>query len=271
MHIPTTTTFVTLLSLATSAFARGGHYDSKLVKALTTSTFKKTVQGSEKLTLAAFHAPWCGHCVKLAPDYEKAAANLAGLVNLVAVDCDDEKNKPLCGEMGIKGARGNQGRLGIYGADHSSSNTRLSYFEEYQGPRTAKGIVEYVTGKMPTFVKRATTAAEVTALKAKASKKPVALLFTSAATVTPLYKALSTDFHRTIDFYAARDTKVGLEAMKEFGVEKVPSLVVLDQSGTKIYQGALKYEAIKTFLTPYSEAKPKGAKPSTKVDAKDEL
>ena len=60
-------------------------------------------------------------------DRTAAAGNLAGLVNLVrlspahltlmvaylkhkpvaqqvAVDCDEEKNKPLCGEMGIKGA-----------------------------------------------------------------------------------------------------------------------------------------------------------------------
>ena len=63
-------------------------------------------------------------------------------------------------------------------------------------------------------------------------------MFTSAATVTPLYKALSTDFHKTMDFYAARDTKVGPEAMKEFGVEKVPALVVLDGAKTVIYDGA---------------------------------
>ncbi|KAL8292502.1 hypothetical protein RQP46_001114 [Phenoliferia psychrophenolica] len=263
---PSLVTFTSLLSLATSALARG-HYDSKLVKALGTNNFKKTVQASEKLTLAAFHAPWCGHCVKLAPDYEKAAGNLAGLVNLVAVDCDEEKNKPLCGEMGIKGFP----TLKLFPGGSAPPS-------DYEGPRTAKGIVEYVTGKMPTFVKRATTAKDVAELKTKALKKPIALLFTSAATVTPLYKALSTDFHKTMDFYAARDTKVGPEAMKEFGVEKVPALVVLDAHKTVIYDGALKYDAIKTFLTPYADAKgraeckaAKAAKASSKTkDASNE-
>lgn len=72
----------------------------------------------------------------------------------------------------------------------------------------------------------------------QAAKKPIALLFTSAATVTPLYKALSTDFHKTVDFYAARDSKVGEEAMKAFGVEKVPALVVLDGDKVSKYEGA---------------------------------
>lgn len=52
-------------------------------------------------------------------------------------------------------------------------------------------------------------------------------MFTSAGKVTPLYKALSTDFYKEIDFYAARDTKVGPEALEVFGIEKVPALLVL--------------------------------------------
>ena len=55
--------------------------------------------------------------------------------------------------------------------------------------------------------------------------------------MTPLYKALSTDFHKSMDFYAARDTKVGPEAMKDFGVEKVPALVLIEGHKTVIYDG----------------------------------
>lgn len=52
---------------------------------------------------------------------------------------------------------------------------------DYEGPRTAKGIVEYVTGKMPTFVKRATTAKDVGELKAKVRR----YLSTSFAWIQP--------------------------------------------------------------------------------------
>lgn len=110
---------------------------------------------------------------------------------------------------------------------------------------------------MPTFVKKAATSSEVEALRAKvrpfapplplhliltnphsqSEAKPISLLFTSAALVTPLYKALSTDFHKTVDFFAARDSKVGKEAMAAFGVDKVPALIVLRGDKVDKYEG----------------------------------
>jgi protein disulfide-isomerase A6 len=125
---------------------------------------------------------------------------------------------------------------------------------------------------MPTFVKRAASSAEVEALREKvrvrakgyvefratwttdllptragfnslssssqAKSKPISLLFTSASKVTPLYKALSTDFYRQLDFFAARDSKVGQETMRAFGVDKVPALVVLHGDEVAKYDGA---------------------------------
>lgn len=41
--------------------------------------------------------------------------------------------------------------------------------QDYQGPREAKDIVEHATKVMPTFVKRATSAKEAEALRAKVS------------------------------------------------------------------------------------------------------
>lgn len=44
-----------------------------------------------------------GHCQSLKPIYEKAAQSLKGLAKVAAIDCDEEKNKRLCGEYGIQG------------------------------------------------------------------------------------------------------------------------------------------------------------------------
>ena len=58
---------------------------SPVVK-LTQANFEKEVKGSGELWFVEFFAPWCGHCKSLAPEYEKAAKALKGVVRVGAVD-----------------------------------------------------------------------------------------------------------------------------------------------------------------------------------------
>jgi len=57
-----------------------------------------------KTVLLKFFAPWCGHCKKLKPDWDKLMDAFAGsATQLVAdVDCTTE-GKPLCDSNGVKG------------------------------------------------------------------------------------------------------------------------------------------------------------------------
>ena len=68
---------------------------------LKTDTFKDFVS-EHNLVLAEFFAPWCGHCKKLAPEYEEAATTLKDKnVPLVKVDCTAEAD--LCKDYGVEG------------------------------------------------------------------------------------------------------------------------------------------------------------------------
>ena len=61
------------------------------------SDFKDSTAG--KKSLVAFKAPWCGHCKRLKPEWDKLAENVNVLIG--EVDCTVEVE--LCQEHGVKG------------------------------------------------------------------------------------------------------------------------------------------------------------------------
>uniref|UniRef100_A0A8C2F1L0 Protein disulfide-isomerase A3 n=1 Tax=Cyprinus carpio TaxID=7962 RepID=A0A8C2F1L0_CYPCA len=80
--------------------------------------------------LVKFYAPWCGHCKKLAPEFETAATRLKGTVTLAKVDCT--ANTETCKRYGVTGYP----TLKIFRNGQESSS--------YDGPRSAEGIVNYM-------------------------------------------------------------------------------------------------------------------------------
>ncbi|KAE8703585.1 putative protein disulfide-isomerase A6 [Hibiscus syriacus] len=102
------------------------------VVVLTEENFDKEV-GQDRGALVEFYAPWCGHCKKLAPEYEKLGASFkkAKSVLIGKVDCDEHKS--LCSKY---------------------------------GPRTAEALAEYVNSEGGTNVKLATLPSNVAVLNA---------------------------------------------------------------------------------------------------------
>lgn len=107
--------------------------ESSDVIELSDDDFKSRTQG-EDLMLVEFFAPWCGHCKRLAPEYEDAATELKANdppVPLAKVDCT-EGGKETCGKHGVSG----------YPTLKIFRNGEVS--KDYDGPREAKGIVSYM-------------------------------------------------------------------------------------------------------------------------------
>ncbi|THG08331.1 hypothetical protein TEA_011094 [Camellia sinensis var. sinensis] len=107
----------------------------EFVLTLDNSNFSDTV-GKHDFVVVEFYAPWCGHCKKLAPEYEKAASALSSHdppIILAKVDANEEKNKGLAGEFEIKGFP----TLKIL--RNGGKN-----IQDYKGPRDAEGIVAYL-------------------------------------------------------------------------------------------------------------------------------
>nr|XP_010930670.1 protein disulfide-isomerase [Elaeis guineensis] len=132
--------FLAFLVFSTFAPARSEEAGAEAVEesavlTLDASNFSETV-AKYRFVVVEFYAPWCGHCKRLAPEYEKAASILSKHdppVVLAKVDANDEKNKELASKYEVSGyptlkILRNQG----------------NNIQEYKGPREAEGIVEYL-------------------------------------------------------------------------------------------------------------------------------
>ncbi|XP_018807246.1 probable protein disulfide-isomerase A6 [Juglans regia] len=141
--------FVTLALLAVSALA-----DDDVVVVLTEENFDKEV-GQERGALVEFYAPWCGHCKKLAPEYERLGTSFkkAKSVLIAKVDCDDQKN--LCSKYGVSG----------YPTIKWFPKGSLEP-KKYEGPRTSEALTEFVNTEGGTNVKIASVPSDVVVLTA---------------------------------------------------------------------------------------------------------
>jgi len=65
--------------------------------------FDSVVKDQNKHVLVEFYAPWCGHCKKLAPIWDKLAAVFKNEPNVVIASLDADKHKDLGQKFGVSG------------------------------------------------------------------------------------------------------------------------------------------------------------------------
>jgi len=200
---------------------------------LSDTNFKDIVLNSELPIMVEFFAPWCGHCKSLAPEWEKAATNLKGILPIAKVDCT--VHQQLCGRYDVKG----------YPTIKCFSQ-RGKKVVDYQQARQASAIVHYATDQIPDKIDRVTDEASLQKYLDKASEIPHVILFTAKAEVSPLFKALAVKYYPRI-FFA--QVKKGVTAVEQkYNVGQFPTVLAVTGETVTAYDGTISSEALNGWL-----------------------
>lgn len=248
-------------SLAALPFAQAGLYSkSSPVLQVDGKSYDRLIAQSNYTSIVEFYAPWCGHCKNLQPAYEKAAKNLQGLAKVAAVDCDDESNKPFCGSMGIQGFP----TLKIVRPGKKAGRPVV---EDYQGPRTASGIVDAVVSKINNHVTKLTDK-EIDGFLEKDEENPKAILFTEKGTTSALLRSIAIDFLDVISVGQVRNKEKA--AVDKFGISSFPSFVLIPGGGKEpiTYDGELNKKDMVEFLKQVGSPNPDPAPAKAKSGKK---
>ncbi|KAJ7708692.1 thioredoxin-like protein, partial [Mycena rosella] len=235
-----------LLSLVfVPAFASAAIFPpDSLVKMLDAKSFKKAMRANQT-SLVAFVAPWCGHCQRMAPEYSKAALGLHPLLPLYAVDCDADKNKPLCAEQGVKGFP--TVKLFPRGKEVPPVT--------YEGAeRTASALYYFATRRIPAAYTKLYKTEDILPWVEETIDKRRTLLLTKDKKVPLLWKVLANKYNGQLEFGTHRDRKgkssvaLGYEAGDL--VKKESKVLIYSPGSTKAfrYEGINKLDSLSKFF-----------------------
>jgi len=196
------------------------------VVVLTDANFDGIVKDASKNVLVEFYAPWCGHCKKLAPDYEKVAGIFQSEPDVVIAKLDATEEKTKAGEFGVSGYP----TLKWFPKDNKAG-------ENYEGGRSITDFVEFINEKTGTqrtkdggFLASAGRIPElddlVTKFKAGSDKEKQAIL-TEAGKLVPTIQGRNKDFAK---FYLIAFKRI-IEKGDEFVLSESQRLERLIDSG----------------------------------------
>lgn len=196
------------------------------VVSLTKETFDAGIRKTD-LTLVKFFAPWCGHCQKLAPEYEKASEVLGSAATLVEVDCT--KDQEICSQFAVSGYP----TIIFFrnGEEHST----------YQGGRTSQAIVDFINSQIGPAVRTINTEDDLKALKV--SGKTIALLVASSAEseVVKQFTEIADKQRLFFTFAVTTEKSIAPDAPQD-------KVVVFRRNEKEVYEGDGSKESVEKFL-----------------------
>ncbi|KAJ2844771.1 hypothetical protein IWW36_005053 [Coemansia brasiliensis] len=231
----------TLVAAAAAAAGVAGMYDgASAVKQLTPRNFDRVVGRTSQPTFVEFYAPWCGHCQRLEPEYERAAARTRGIAKFYAVNCDEESNRGLCTRFNVQGFP----TLKVFNEKRSKRGLRRSV--DYQGPRKASAMAKFARSMLPSL--STSLSSDELDKFVRGSDQPKAILLTTRPKPSDLWRGLAAHFDRRVSFAHVVDPEP--QVLDRLGINELPAIAVFpDSTNTfEIYDGETQYGPLVKFV-----------------------
>ncbi|KAH7890924.1 thioredoxin-like protein [Phlebopus sp. FC_14] len=256
---------VLILLLPTLVSAAIFPSDTK-VKMLDPKGFKRAMR-SNRTSVVAFVAPWCGHCQRMAPEYSKAAGNLSPLVPFYAVDCDNELNKPLCAQQEVQGFP----TIKVF-----PRGSQLPGQKFESGERTGSNFIRWATRAVPNRVKTLAKNDDISEWLDKNADLPRVILLNRDKRFPLLWQVLGNNYHKKIAFGHHSDPEGVFAASLGFTTkeEGKSSRVIVYPAGSSVpiqYQGGSKYEPLSKYFRSIVDGTADFLTKSAEPPVKDEL
>lgn len=216
---------------------------------LTTKEFKSFLD-ENPLVLTEFFAPWCGYCKQLGPELSKAADTLNEThpkIKIAQVDCTVEED--LCQKHNIRGYPTLKVMRGAYQQP-----------TDYDGPRDADGIVEYMIRQSRPPVVRVSDFSNFVETGSTERKPYYVQVFPSAAhkkfaSHNETYSDIASLEREKSSFYSLEDDAVIAELKKVVKHEisdKEPTYLIVhpeDLSDARVFTGEFSKENLSDWAS----------------------
>lgn len=240
---------VSLVSAGGPADGEAAADPNSAVVKLTAKEFKGFLE-ENPLVLTEFFAPWCGYCKMLGPEFSKAADILNETehkIKLAQVDCTEEEE--LCHQHGIRGYPTMKVIRGPFNQP-----------EDYEGPRSADGIVEYmIKQSLPPVIKVNDT--EKFLEDAQAEKSPYVVqvlpskLHKKHGALNETFNEIANENRQSTNFYSFEDeaeiTKLNKAVSAKLDSLKSPAYLVIhpnELDDVRVFDGEATKESLSEFV-----------------------
>lgn len=232
MHLGLPTIFLLLLSVVAGEDV---YASDPNIYELTPSNFDKVVHKSNYTSIVKFYAPWCGYCKQLTPIYKKLGKFFHKdgqyAVNVVAVNCDKDYNKPLCSKHRVSGFPTLMVfRPPKYNQDKPKPQG-VHAMETYSGERSLKSIMNFVNSRIKNYVKKFNNPSSDSLRQwlSNPSTRSKVVLFTESNSIHNMYKSLAIDFLNSTEFsmVTVKDKDLFKQAVADLNLSSITDFPML--------------------------------------------